>query len=254
KLKLTSIARDTYVAVEGYGKTKITNAWRFGAIGKEKSGSTLAVKTLNQNFNLDIKDYVEVNFFQFSEIIDYVGGVVIDVDESEKNVMNVTYIPYINQMGIKCERITKTGPQLLSGGQALAYARDRYTGNDVTRGSRQREILIALYEKLKDTSATKYPTIISMMLSNCITSLSDSEIMSLASWAALKSPTIEELSLPNDECNASGQTIGGQWYYVYDLDNASKIIHNFIYEPEDASPAESQNSSDTSSSAASSKS
>lgn len=233
KIKLTSIARDTYVPVEGHGKTKITNAWRFGAISKEKSGSTLAVKTLNQNFNLDITDYVEVNFFQFAEIIDYLGGVEIDVDKSEMHVMNVEYVPYLNQMGIKCEPIKKTGLQLLSGGQALAYSRNRYTGNDVTRGSRQREVLIALYEKTKDTSVTKYPALISKLLSKCITSLSDSEITSLCSWAALHSPSIEQLSLPNDECNAKGQTINGQWYYVYDIDNAANIVHNFIYEPEE---------------------
>ncbi len=235
KIKLTSIARDTKVKVDGYGYQKITNAWRFGAMSKNKNvtASSLAVKTINQNFNVDIMDYVEVNFFQFSEIIDFLGGVELDVDASEKSVMNKNYISYINKMGIKCEPIKKTGLQKLTGGQALAYARNRYSGSgDIARGGRQREVLIAIYEKFKDTSITKYPSLISMVLPNCITSLSNDEILDLAVWAATNKPAIEQLSLPTDDLNAHGQTINGAWHYVYDLNKASKILHNFIYEPE----------------------
>ena len=235
KIKLTSIARDTKVKVDGYGYQKITNAWRFGAMSKNKNvtASSLAVKTINQNFNVDIMDYVEVNFFQFADIIDYLGGVELDVDASEKKVMNNTYISYINDMGIKCKPITKTGLQLLSGGQALAYARNRYSGSgDIARGGRQREVLIAIYEKFKDTSITKYPSIISMVLPNCITSLTNDEILDLAVWAATNKPTIEQLSLPTDDLKAYGQTVNGAWHFVYDLDKASTILHNFIYEPE----------------------
>lgn len=232
KIKMTSIARDTKVTVEGYGYQKITNAWRLGSMSKkpEVTASSLAVKTLNQNFNLDIKDYIEVNFYQFATIIDFLGGVEIDVDASEMSVMNKKYIGHINEMGIKCEKIKKTGLQLLNGGQALAYSRNRYTGDDVTRGSRQREVLIAIYEKFKDTSISKYPSLISMVLPNCITSLSDKEILDLAIWAATNKPTIEQLSMPTKELNAYGQTINGAWHYVYDLKKASNIFHEFIYE------------------------
>ena len=74
KLKLTSIARDTYVAIDGHSKDKLTHAYAYGK-------SQLAVKTLNQNFGLEIEDYVTMNFYGLSRVIDYIGGVSVDVDE-----------------------------------------------------------------------------------------------------------------------------------------------------------------------------
>ena len=62
-LKLTSILRDSEVAIEGYGYDKITHAYAYG-------GPELAIKSINQNFNLDIKNYVTVNFHQMAEIVD----------------------------------------------------------------------------------------------------------------------------------------------------------------------------------------
>lgn len=223
KIKMTSVARDTYVEIEGHGNDKITHAWAFGK-------APLAVKTLNKNLGLDVENYISVNFFGFAEIINYIGGVYIDVDKNEMAVMNKDYVPYIAALGIECQPITKTGMQLLSGGQALAYARDRYTGGDVERGNRHKEILSAMISKVKDTSVTKYPDIINKMTSCCATSLSDGDIKSICAWAVLKSPEIVTMSLPNDKCNAQGKIIHGTWYYVYDLEAAKNEIQKFVYE------------------------
>lgn len=235
KIKMTSIARDTFVKVN---KTKggqhladgnydkLTHAWAYGK-------QNLAVDTINRNFKMNIQDYVFVNFYEFAEIIDYIGGVYIDVDASEMQVMNTKYTPYIREYGIDCPDITKTGNQLLNGGQALAYARNRYTGNDVTRGNRQREVLEAAFNQVKDLPLTKFPTLISKALSICHTDLESGELMDIATWALTSSPSIESLSLPTKECNAkSGKDayIGGTWYYIYDLDIATDIMHEFIYE------------------------
>ena len=81
KLKLTSVARDTYVAIEGRGNDKLTHAYAYGK-------NQLAVKTLNQNFGTEITDYVTFNFFGMSRVIDYIGGVTIDVTEKERVEMN----------------------------------------------------------------------------------------------------------------------------------------------------------------------
>ena len=74
QIKLISIARDSYVAIDGHGMDKLTNAYAYG-------GPELAVRTVNQNFNLDISEFVTVNFAQLANIIDYVGGVYVNVDE-----------------------------------------------------------------------------------------------------------------------------------------------------------------------------
>lgn len=232
EIKLTSIARDTYITYESGKGDKLTHAWAHGKANN-------AVKTLNRNFKLDITDYVSVNFFQFAEIIDYIGGVMIDVDEAEMKVMNKNYIQELNWIGIECEYIKEPGYQLLTGGQALAYSRNRYTGSDLTRGNRQREVLTAAFEKVKTMNKLKLPKLVEMVLSECKTTLSNSEMLSIGTWAMTNSPTIHSLGIPTKECGAKGQMINGTSYMVYDLDFASNVMHDFIYNSAKNPPASS---------------
>ncbi len=227
KIKLTTIARDTYVDIDGHGKDKITHAYMYG-------GAELAVKTLNQNFDLNITDYATANFYGMVEIVDEIGGVELDVDSQEKYTMNVHYAPELNSLGLTCELITETGLQRLSGAQALAYARNRYSsGGDVERGNRQKEVLVAIYKSLTGINITQLNDLVKILLKNCQTSLGNDEIVSLATWAATKTPSIESLSLPDADCNPkSGDAamINGVWYYIYDLEIAKQKIFDFLHE------------------------
>ena len=81
KIKISSVMRDSYVNVDGHGMTKVTHAYAYG-------GPTLAIKTLNKNFDLNIKDYVTVDFFGFEKIIDSVGGVDINITPEELKYIN----------------------------------------------------------------------------------------------------------------------------------------------------------------------
>lgn len=221
-IKLTSIARDSYIQFENGKHDKITHAWAYGK-------ANLALKTLNRNFKMDITDYVTVNFYQFSSIIDYIGGIEIDVSEAEMKVMNKEYVPYLNDLGIRCDYIKEPGMQLLNGGQALAYARNRYTGGDVARGERQRKVLEAMYQKAKKISPLKAPKLVEMIFSECTTSLSNKEMLSIGLWAMTNSPDVKTTGVPNEQCPSHGEMIKGTSYVVYDLNEASKYIHKFIY-------------------------
>src|SRR5699024_9711213 len=106
KIKLTSIMRDTYVEIEDRGMDKIGHAYAFG-------GPELAMKTINQNFNMNIRDFVSIDFSGFQKIIDAIGGVEIDVKPNE-----VSHV-----------KIDGSGLQTLSGEQALAYSRLIKTDN-----------------------------------------------------------------------------------------------------------------------------
>ncbi len=224
KIKLTSIARDTCVQIDGKGKDKLTHAYAFGK-------STLAVKTLNKNFGLEITDYVTINFYEFSRIIDYIGGVEIDVNQKEKDHLNSYIIPKLKkQTDIKCDNITETGKQHLTGAQALCYSRIRKIDGDIERGNRQKEVLEAMFQQVKDTSVTKLPSVAEMVLSQCQTSLSTQDIMNMGLWAVSSKPSIENMSVPNKEIPSKGQTINGSWQYVYDLELASKEMEKFILE------------------------
>ncbi len=225
-IKLASIARDTYVDIPGRGYDKINHAYAFGK-------APLAVKTINKNFNLNITDYVYINFFEFVELIDYIGGVDIDVNESEMHVMNSNYLWYQQAMGMDFAKITHTGMQHLNGAQALAYSRNRYTGGDTGRGNRHREVLEAMFVAVKDLPITKFPALIGKVMEMCHTTMTDSELMGLATWALTANPGFGSQSLPTKECNprsGSAAMINGVWYYIYDLDIATNILHKFIYE------------------------
>lgn len=224
KIKMTSIARDSYVKVDGHGQTKLTHAWAYGK-------ANLAVKTINQNYGMNITDYAYVNFFEFVKLIDYIGGVDIELSAAELKIANEYYAPELNGLGIPCPPIPGTGVQHLTGAQALAYSRNRYTGSDIDRGNRQKKVLQAAYEQMKTTPITKYPGIISQILGMVHTNMTNGELLSIATWVATKSPTIEMLSLPTAACKPVGGVWGSSgWVYRYDMNLATAVLHDFINE------------------------
>lgn len=232
KIKLTTIARDTYVAIEGHGNSKLTHAYAYGQ-------AQLAVNTLNTNFDLEITDYVTMNFFGLARVIDYLGGVELDVSDSELYDLNTNVIPKTDfGDGITCEKLEKTGLQTLSGAQAVCYARIRKVDSDLERGNRQKELIVAIFNKVKKMNIAKLPELATMILEECSTSLSSNELIGLAAWTLLSAPDFEQLSIPNDNISSSGKTINGGWYYVYDLETAKQEIYDFIKEKNYYSKAE----------------
>lgn len=229
KFKLTSIARDTYVEIDGHKKDKLTHAYAYGK-------SQLAVKTLNKNFGLEITDYVAFNFFGLARIIDNIGGVTIDVTEKERVEMNNNIFPEMRDLGVDCPNIETAGTQVLNGGQAVCYARIRHTDSDIQRGNRQKTVLMAMFAKIKSGNPFKLPGIAEMAIKQCKTSLSTKDIMNIGIKAVVTNPKFEQLSIPNDNIESSGKMIGGVWYYVYDLSAAKKEINDFIFEENYYSP------------------
>lgn len=142
-LTMTSFMRDMYVKIPGYAKNKLNAAYSLG-------GMTLIKKTLNENFGIYVDGVVEVDFKQFRNIIDLLGGVDIELTQKEADWVNK-----------KAGSSLSAGMQHLNGKEALWYARNRKdpTG-DFMRTSRQRNLLNVLIETYKDASLT---TIIGML-------------------------------------------------------------------------------------------
>ena len=216
KIKLISIARDTYVSVPGYYNTKINHAYAYG-------GAELAVQTLNENFGMDVTDYVTVNFDSLADIIDAMGGVTIDVTEEERYQINV----YLRRGAALAE----TGMVNLNGPQAVSYSRIRKIDSDNMRASRQREVLAALFDKALEINPLSYPAYVRRFSPMVETSLTNDEILKIAK-VGLKgsSLSLEQAAFPNDYIQSGGQTINGGWYYVYDLDQATDMLQQYIYE------------------------
>lgn len=221
KLKITSIARDTKVNIptKSGRYDKINHAYAFG-------GAPLAIKTLNKNFDMNIKDYVTVNFSEMASVIDAVGGVTVEITELERIDTNnlLLYDKYK-------ELIQSYGKVDLNGAQALEYSRIRKRDSDPDRMSRQRKVIDALYEKIKKKSYLEYPSLIKQIIPMIETSLSYNDIISLVSIMK-NTPAIEEKVFPNEKSNAKGgiSPTDGVWYFEYDLKAATRQLHEFIYE------------------------
>lgn len=224
-VKLTSILRDSYVAIEGHKNQKITHAYAFG-------GAELAIKTINQNFGMNITDYATINFYKLADAIDILGGIDIEVTEAERK--------HLNDIGDDenpdFNYLDEAGTVHLNGEQAVVYARLRKIDSDVARSNRQRKVIEALIVQAKKVSPAKYAEMVRTMMSLCETSLSFSEIMSFAPMIT-KDITIQTLTIPGDEENAIGGMYEGAWVWRYDLSVATQHIHEFIYgEPLDTVP------------------
>ncbi len=224
KVKLSSIMRDSYVEVEGRGKTKITEAYPYG-------GPQLALKTLNQNFDLDIRDFVTVDFVGLSRIIDAVGGVELEVKAGEIPEIN----KYLKEVALMRKEpavfLKKAGIQKLTGMQAVTYARIRNVGNgDFTRVERQSMVLKALANRVKELGPAKYPALLDECLPFVETSLSPLELARLSGDIVTTGlDSLEWLRFPVDG-QSKGEMIDRIWYLTFDLDVAREQMSQFIYE------------------------
>ena len=230
-MKLSSILRDSYVAIEGHKNQKITHAYAFG-------GAQLAVKTINQNFAMNITDYATVNFFKLGEAIDLLGGIDIEVTEAERAHLNDIGDDENPNFGY----LNESGMVHLTGEQAVVYARLRKIDSDVARSNRQKKVIEALLVQARKVSPSKYSEMLKTMMSLCETSLSFSEIMSFAPMLK-EDITIQMTNVPNDEDNAIGGIYDGAWVWRYDLAAATERLHLFIYGEVPAEPVTKKNSS-----------
>ena len=224
KIKISSIMRDTYVAIKSHGDTKINHAYAYG-------GPQLAIRTLNENFNLDIRDYVTVDFFNLEKIIDIMGGVTIDVKQDEIRFITdyVTEVANIEKKSVSV--VTKVGLQKLNGLQAVAYSRIRYTdGGDFVRTERQRTVLSAMLTKIQSLGITEFSSVVSKLLPYTETSMKSMDIIKLGTKVLTSNiMTLEQERFPVDGY-CKGKMMGGVWYLVTDRGATTEQLHKFIYE------------------------
>lgn len=143
EVKITSVYRDTYLNIDGYGLDKVTHAYSYG-------GPKLALNTLNKNLDINITDFVCINFDTVRTVVDSIGGVNIAIQDYEIENLNNIIDSLDSQFKTSTPHIKSEGTHKLNGVQALAYARIRYTsGGDYKRTERMRDVLIAVFEKTK---------------------------------------------------------------------------------------------------------
>lgn len=232
-IKLISVYRDTYVYVMENGTKrldKITHAYSYG-------GAQNTLKSLNEAMDLNITEFVTVNFDAVIAAVDSLGGVYIDIDESEIKYVNDYIDATSESSGVKSSHITHSGRQKLDGVQAVSYTRVRYTaGGDYKRTERMRTVVDAMLSKAKTLSISQLNNFVDTILqpdktgqSKIRTNISTSEIWGLIPKLVSFKVT-ESIGWPYD---TKGITLD-RWYGVpVTLQSNVERLHKEAFEQED---------------------
>ncbi len=173
EIKLVSVFRDTFLNLGNDTYNKCNAAYAQG-------GPEQAINMLNTNLDLDITDYVTVGFGGLIDSVDALGGIEMDITETEINHLNNYQMTMADEMGVDYIPVEHSGKQLLNGMQATAYCRIRYTkGDDFRRAERQRDVLTAMMEKAKGASVSELTEMVNAILPEVETSLGVNEILSV---------------------------------------------------------------------------
>lgn len=229
-VKLTSILRDTYVEIPEHGYNKINAAFSIG-------GVELLSRTLKYNFNITLDNYITIDFFSFQNVIDSIGGVEIDVKPTEVNEIN-KYIKEVN--GSDSTLLTTSGLQVLNGQKALSYSRIRYVGNsDFERVERQKRVMGASLDKVKNMSALEYPKFLSSIYSSIDSDMTLAKIITMGNTVhKMENLQIQNLRIPSDNNITLGDIYIGKdraSIVFPDLQSTTEEILNFIYPGQDFS-------------------
>lgn len=234
KLKVTSLMRDMYVEIPGHGSNKLNAAFSYGGI-------ELLYETIAKNFGISMDGYAIVNFDAFVNVIDEIGGIEVDLTESE--AANLRSTNYIKR---RKYRNVKVGKQNFNGYQALGYCRIRHgktqpdgttpavysksgKADDYGRTERQRLTLEAILKKVKTLSVSEWMDLVEVVLPNVTTDLSKKDIYTyMMTVIRMGTTKLHQFSLPI-EGGYTSQNINGQACLVPDLPANKAALKKFIF-------------------------
>lgn len=241
EVKLVSVYRDTYLNLSNDTYNKCNGAFAAG-------GAPTAITMLNTNLDLAITDYVTVGFRGLIDVIDALGGVWVDVKESEIRHLNNYQISMVGTTTdgknyyateyVDYTPVTTAGRQKLNGVQATAYCRIRYVGDDYGRTERQRNVIMAALEEAKNMDAAKLVKILnSSIFEEFDTSLNVEQItevlMDLSSYTI-----VESMGFPSMDMLTS-DTIGAKGSCIVPLSLSSNVtwLHGILFDDPDYEPS-----------------
>ena len=240
KVKLVSVYRDTYLRIgedsEGNGQYNKANA------AYAKGGPEQFLSMLNTNLDLNVTDFVSVDFQAVAEAVELLGGIDVELKEEE--------VVHLNNYCVETSKVTgmdytplekKEGTHHLNGVQTVAYARIRYTaGNDFRRAARQREVIYKIVERAKNSDIATLSKILDKVFPNIYTSFTKAEILQMG-MSMLSYDIEDQTGFPFD--HLYGQRVkdamGGK-DVVLPVTLESNVIklHEFLYPEDSYTPSE----------------
>lgn len=235
KVKLVSVYRDTYLRIgedsEGNGQYDKANA------AYKKGGPEQFLSMLNTNLDLNVTDFVSVDFQAVAEAVELLGGIDVELKEEE--------VVHLNNYCVETSKVTgmdytpleeKAGVHHLNGVQAVSYARIRYTsGNGFRRAARQREVIYKIVEKAKNSDIATLSKILDKVFPKVYTSFTKAEILQMG--MSMMSYDIEDQTgFPFDHLYGERvkDAMGGLDVVLpVTLESNAIKLHEFLY-PEDS--------------------
>ena len=211
-MKMVSFLRDLYVEIPTHGKDKLNAAYMIGGAG-------MVMQTLENNFRINIDKYILTDFEDFADMIDLMGGIDLEMTQEEADYMNK----------IKGSDL-KEGRNHLRGTLALYYARMRYLDSDFGRTGRQRQVILAMVEKMKKLNMLESTSFLYQFLPYITTNLSNGELLSLATKAMeISDYESDTLYMPYKDTYTEKKVPSVGEALVPDLAENAGILREFLY-------------------------
>ena len=229
EVKLVSVYRDTCLSIGG-GTYRKSNA------AYSRGGAKQAVQMLNSNLDLDITEYICVDWAAMVQVIDNLGGLDLDITEAEMGQINKYKKDIDKVTGMTTPDLTQYGSGVhLNGTQATTYARIRkLAGDDFKRASRQRIVLQAMLEKAKKADVGTLLSICNSVVDDISTTLSTNEILALAKDVksySITSTTGFPFDLTTANLNGEDTVIPAE------LTNNVAELHEYMFDTTDYVPS-----------------
>ena len=212
KSTVVSFLRDSLVDIDGYGKSRLGHTYAYGGIG-------LTINTINKTYDLDIQNYITIDFENLVSIIDEIGGVKVFITEEEAEYYRQNGMPDI-----------QSGDMTLTGSQALAHARNRTLGSDFERTRRQRSVMYGIYRQImaeKDASAIL--PLINYCMNHVKTNMSVTEIYDLAKQVLeIDNLRMQQASMPTEGAYQP-VTYEGLDVLEIDIEANKKYLNELLY-------------------------
>lgn len=229
EIRMVSVYRDTYLDNTNGEYRKATECYYFG-------GPSRSVNMLNKNLDLDLHDYITVDFNAVIKAVDLIGGVDVEVTEEELPYINGYQTENAEVTGAQITPVESAGYQHLNGIQALAYCRIRYTaGSDYRRTERQRTVLSQIFQQARQQGPVKMAQIVDTMLPYIATSFSSTELLSLATSMG-DYTMLDSVGFPF-ELQAANIAAGDCVVPVNLAQNVSEL-HAYLYQKNGYTPSE----------------
>ncbi len=228
-LNMVSFLRDLYVEIPKSGKGKLNSAYTIGSQLKV-GGAGLTMQTIENNFRINVDHYVEIDFENFIELIDAMGGIDLEMTQDEVDYMSGWYRgEYSREIDLN------TGMNHLDGKAALTFARIRKLDSDFGRTGRQRQVMIAIFDKFKTLNPAHMTSVFSSYAQYITTDLSSTDILSLAMQAS----TILDYQVQTSHVPMQGLYTEIDYNLIPDLTQTCTALRTFLYGTDGAATTQS---------------